>query len=350
MINGQSAANEIAPQTFFESLLTIQFGCFYKKEPDLVRSYLEDIFGRSSKDQSDEWKAFRTNSLSQFMRDLNTVDLRNALPETFGERIDNLEKALSDLAAESDVKVYEIKKRIIEPLQELRYDRAHELGKEILDKIAEDWRDLKRGKNFHGYYKSLLMEYFCEKGVRWEKRKIKQTLLDSHPKVFGQIAKSKGTRQLRISGCDVADLSTDQYIRALLGLADHFEYRACNKGDSIKIRVRSTIKDGHDNDMIARFQAPVLFKVFDNSIYMVPLPIPILLTTRMDRSARKYEFNLEWKLGSEKGERSMFTLTVPDGFSVTDFLDTKLAKSSHPNFKADKSIAEMLGYEKRVQP
>ena len=96
-----------------------------------------------------------------------------------------------------------------------------------IDEIHEEYQLLKSGKNHHGYKKSKLFDYMCnEQHIRWEKRLIKETLKSTHTDVFDSLMYDKKASHNRIIHCPKPVEDEDyRYIRALLGLAEHNEYR-----------------------------------------------------------------------------------------------------------------------------
>jgi hypothetical protein len=351
-IDGQPPSPQINPQDYFESLLKNAFDCFYKKDLDLVRLYLKRKLLKDQPSQSNEWDCLK-NNLRQFInKEIDTIKIKDSPADTMQEMLCKAKEGLIALAKSKNIKDVEINKRIIKPLMDLIISPNMAMSDDLLDSITEDWRDLKSGRN-RPYARSLLMEYFCEHRVRWEKRKIKRSLDKYFHKVFTQIKNNNPDRENTLRITDYGDESfKEKYIRAILGLADHFEYPAKKRGDSIKINVCPEATPEYPDDTVDRFQSPVLFKAFENSIYMIPLPIPRELATRADGQPRQFKFIVNWKLaldkGEDKDEKDLFSLSVPQDFNVVDFFDAKLKKSSRPGFnpKEGKTIAELLEYRK----
>jgi len=107
-------------------------------------------------------------------------------------------------------------------------------------------KKLKSGINFRAYHKSLLFQYMCTKQIRWEKRKIKQE--------FPQIAKSKDGH----APIDCNPKLDFRYGRAMLGLAGINEYQG-----------KQVVTITHKKGEIDRFASPIIYKVIDNSIYLL---------------------------------------------------------------------------------
>jgi len=134
-----------------------------------------------------------------------------------------------------------------------------------LKMIHEDYQLLKSGRN-NPYKKSLLFEYFCNKHIRWEKRKIKQELSRNY-KLKSSHRAIDGSR----------DNYNYKYIRAMLGVAGSFSFLLEEKNEK-KQNKRLSLNVAHKyknkKEKIERFNSPILFKVFDNTIYALPNKIP----------------------------------------------------------------------------
>ncbi|MBF0376402.1 MAG: hypothetical protein HQK72_02860 [Desulfamplus sp.] len=119
-------------------------------------------------------------------------------------------------------------------------------------KIDNFHKRIKAGINFGGYQKSLLFKYMCNsKNIRWEKRKIKQQ--------FPILAVGRSPID-----CEIIDENKFRYIRAMLGLAEINEYNRGN--DQVKIKHQTADK----KQKIERFQTPILYKVINQSVYLLP--------------------------------------------------------------------------------
>lgn len=118
--------------------------------------------------------------------------------------------------------------------------------KDAFKKIDTFYKKIKAGIN-KPYFKSLLFRYMCDTyNIGWEKKFIK--------KHFPEV----------IHGEHEPIICTDdkeyRYIRAVLGLAEHNEFRPESGKKQIKIKS----SDGS----IERFKSPITFKVFNNQIYL----------------------------------------------------------------------------------
>jgi hypothetical protein len=192
-------------------------------------------------------------------------------------------------------------------------------GPDIYAEIDTDYKILKSGINHKRYIKSKLFRYMCEKQqIDWEKRKIKETLKAGHKDVFNSLKFRTDAGHNRISKCEMGKKEPDyRYIRALLGLAEHNEFRTW------KGKIQINIKDKKDE--IKRFQSPLMFKVFNQTIYILPNEIPTSMFNR------DFDFLLDKKL--------LFTIPTPleDQFSMVEFLDFSLF--NNPDLKGWERIA-----------
>jgi len=118
---------------------------------------------------------------------------------------------------------------------------------EVFKKIDSEYKILKGG---FANDPSQIMEYFMNKSpkIEWEKRTIKQELV-------------KGRGEPRQS--DYTNEKGIKYVRALLGVAELYEFPRDNKE---KININS-------ND-IERFRSPITFKIFNETVYLTWHKIP----------------------------------------------------------------------------
>lgn len=200
--------------------------------------------------------------------------------------------------------------------------------------INRTYQLLKAGINHNGYFKSKLFEYMCQQNIRWEKRKIKQTLQTSHPVYFSILRHNIGVGVNRIQDCPRTGVGVSsiencsapghgsmdhKYVRALLGLAEHNEYDAAHNRDNIA-KIQIMIQD-HQGE-IERFRSPITFKFMNNRVYMLPEVIDAEIYDRA------FDFQLRLKYGNgrvvDKGH--LFTIKTPEAqeFDLEDFLSRSL--------------------------
>jgi hypothetical protein len=181
-----------------------------------------------------------------------------------------------------------------------------------LQTIATDYGSLKRGTSYRTYSKSELWKYLCNsQHIRWEKRKIKTNISSSNPELFKSL---KSNIPHRIDDCPDADETYQYfYIRALLGLAEQFEFV---KNDNSRLRIK--VKDNSpDNYKIERFQSPLRYFVTEDSIFLVAMKINSNLQEYCDDSGVKHT---RFFLFETPGAPS-FTLSIPKVFDIVDFLN-----------------------------
>ncbi len=165
--------------------------------------------------------------------------------------------------------------------------------RDIFKKIDSEYKILKSG---FAPERSQMMLYFEGKGVHWEKPPIKDNLVKQ---------RSVGIRK------DLSADSKQKYIRALLGLAELYEF----PHDRAKVNIECVDNRGVQVPPIDRFRSPMTFKVFENSIYILTHPIPDAL---YDRTFRFF---------NSAGEVLINTPPKSINFDLTDFLDKHIENS-----------------------
>ena len=121
------------------------------------------------------------------------------------------------------------------------YDRA-------FTSIDIFYKKIKMGIN-KPYHKSLIFRYMCmDKKVGWEKKFIKNN--------FPQVIHGDHSPIV----CKEPDDREFYYIRAVLGLAEHNEFRPANGKKQVKIK---SLND------IDRFKSPLVFKILNGKIYIL---------------------------------------------------------------------------------
>lgn len=205
--------------------------------------------------------------------------------------------------------------------KELKHKKNY---KDVMEIIKREYQILKSGINFKGYVKSKLFQYMCrEHHIDWEKRYIKETLKEEYPEIFSVLLKDTDVN--RIQRCSSSKEKPGyKYIRALLGLAEHNEYRV-DKRKSPLGKIKIIIKD--KQEQITRFQSPIQFKIFKENnnytLYLLPQPIAD------DIFDREFSFKLEKAYQDKKRKeplKHLFTIPTPkkDQFDLVEFLDSSL--------------------------
>ncbi len=189
--------------------------------------------------------------------------------------------------------------------------------------IQEEYIKLKRMNERHQRKKPKIFEYM--KGqkppITWEKARIKDALQKDHPKIFEHLLRENRPDNNLERSEPAKEEAKFQYIRALLGLAEHNEYRMDGSGGLKKIQIKIDDKAGN----IKRFQSPLQFKIFQNFVYILPHPIP------SEMFDRKFKFILKGVPSPDKEGRDseLFELSTPsaDEFSMEAFLKHALKGS-----------------------
>jgi hypothetical protein len=196
-----------------------------------------------------------------------------------------------------------------------------------LQDLSKTYSLLKRGQSFPGYQKSKLWEYMCDKHqIKWEKRKIKIHVKDNDPDLFAQLKIDADTLAHRVD--DRPKDAEDQkyrYIRALMGLAEQYEFALNLPGNKkLKVAVKDKLKSNYDTKEFAvdRFKSPIQFIVTDSSIFLITHEISGLLHHWIDEfgiaKIRNYRFTIDLM----KTNKS-FDLEVPANFDLAYFIERK---------------------------
>ena len=155
---------------------------------------------------------------------------------------------------------------------------------DALEKIQQFYQLLKSGNRNK---KSLLLQYMCTKNIVWEKQRIKEK--------FPEVGIKKHV------DCGHKN-DKPRYIRAVLGLAKINEYGRQNPKQKIEI---ASHKKNKDKPKYQRLASPIVFKVFNSSVYLLP-------NRTYDNILRKW---FEFSLGEEK-----FLIKTPEKFDIDAFL------------------------------
>lgn len=200
--------------------------------------------------------------------------------------------------------------------------------KSKLAKINKEYSLLKRGDSFNGYTKSKLWEYLCAHSkVNWEKRALKLRINEEDPELFVQL-KTDFKKRIHSSGHHIDTCNPQSpyyYIRALLGLAEQYEF-AKNTGNRIKVKIEDALlfaqSDSLKSKAIDRFSSPIRYFITDSAIYITTTTIPNDLFYYYDDNnilkERHFRFDIHGLKGNNKLE-----LPVPTGFSLEKFIEDK---------------------------
>ena len=211
-------------------------------------------------------------------------------------------------------------------------------GQDPFQIIQKDYKLMKAGYNRHeGYQKSLLFLYFAKQNIRWEKRwfkrKIKEFGYTLKQDVNGDpidinLKQSWDDTKCAINSDDTECPSNSDdnyyYIRALLGLAEVFDFLTNNRSVKISVKVNC-------NNKLERFKSPVIFKIIDENIYLVGkdnIPIQFL-------HENSPTFSIFKKVNNTINQNSEIhldpSIKIPNEFSLKDFVSfcMKIVKSHY---------------------
>lgn len=201
--------------------------------------------------------------------------------------------------------------------------------------IQETHQLLKSGKNYQGYEKSKLFEYFIKDHtppIRWEKRYLKQRINSnkiSGKNLFFKVKNSPIDIENVSKKCynDWKDSQKNEYkfVRALLGLAEQYEFLVSGNDGHSDNRIKYVVTMKHTEPInqkkIERFKSPIVFKVIEQQVYI-----------RFDQSyqqilGKEFEFTLKLKGGENVTTKPLGSLKIPASFDMATFLKQYLSKS-----------------------
>ncbi|MBC8602930.1 hypothetical protein H8784_14530 [Parabacteroides acidifaciens] len=177
--------------------------------------------------------------------------------------------------------------------------------------ISNDYRLLKSGKN-KPYAKSKLMLYGLKRNQRWEKKFFKEYIDEIYQKEDGTYYKLKSFHNEDKNGLDEDE--DFYYLRALLGLANQYEFLLSNPPSDNKKMIVS-IK----SDDVERFKSPIIFKVIDGIVYLLGNQISSEILSKKFY----FEVNIQGDSGY-KDDRIVEDLYTPDKFDLKKFIDFAL--------------------------
>ncbi len=141
----------------------------------------------------------------------------------------------------------------------------------VLQEIQEIYLKMKGGQRINGKIGDfrLISQYFYDEKspIAWEKPNIKQELENNHKKIWDNLKKDNHSLSFPNDHTTLKDF---KYVRALLGLAELYEYQAYNS--KILIKIEDSIKDNEAS--IQRFSSPLTFKYDGKNIYIIVWEIP----------------------------------------------------------------------------
>lgn len=206
--------------------------------------------------------------------------------------------------------------------------------------ILNEYQQLKGGKNHPAYEKSELFNYFISNRIRWEKRFLKQGINRNkilNKELFWQNKSAPidvdDTTKNDYNDWDDNQKNTYKYIRALLGLAEHFEFdvfKEIRNENGNWIRTNDKDKDNRylvylehipksGKSKIERFPSPIFFKVFKGTVYLG------INNSYEEILGEEFNFKLSLKNDNRKTIKNLGSLKIPDKFDLKDFLEKHLS-------------------------
>jgi hypothetical protein len=285
----------------------IESGRRRERDREIIEFKVEDKF----EEKISKWGILHRSGLNLTVSSVNTEVFKvvcDAIPVLF--LYENFGTRQSKGFGSFSVKNVTNEENIIQHLYSSCYYKD---SGEPLTSIQENYKLLKSGRGSRepkGYEKSILFEYAVQDkiNIRWEKRKIKQEI-HSDPDRHRLTYSSAPIHSANPDGQGWQDSPNSnfnyKYLRALLGLAEQFEF-AHRGGAKYQVAVKCT--DGK----IKRFRSPILFKVIGKRIY--------LLANDLDKNIfdKEFVFSLDRK--------PLTTLKTPVKFDIHVFLEFATTK------------------------
>lgn len=180
----------------------------------------------------------------------------------------------------------------------------------IFSTINNDYKLIKSGTS-RPYSKSKLMLYFNRSGIRWEKKFIKCFFTDAYEDKKGDCYILKSSRAPNYTNGD--EELNYMYVRALLGLAEQYEFLLENppledNRNKLIVKIKS--------DSIQRYQSPLLYKVYDEAIFLVGNDVH----EQMKGASFSLLVNIQEDLGYKDDLLGNTSLVTPLSFSLPEFM------------------------------
>ncbi|MGP1447327.1 MAG: hypothetical protein ACTTKO_07360 [Candidatus Limimorpha sp.] len=191
--------------------------------------------------------------------------------------------------------------------------QSSEIG-QILHTVNEDYKLLKSGRNYP-YARSKLLLYVehLNSRIGWEKKFIKvktKGVYETEEEIVYELKCRPFNRRRSYQS-----KPEYRYYRALLGLAEQFEFLLENPPQGDK-RNKMIIKVKHED--IQRYKSPLLFKVIENDIYLVGNEVS---NDMLDESF-KFLVNIQGDEGYEDEPIDVKNplIKTPEDFSLKEFM------------------------------
>lgn len=171
--------------------------------------------------------------------------------------------------------------------------------------ITRDYRLIKSGSSVEGYKKSGFFFYAQKNGYTWDKPYLKSKLSENlHGKCLLVKDKRNASRKTDIRYC--------KFVRPFLGLTDNYLFQLANKDQITRRKGEAEVKVACKD--IERFASPLLFKIIENTIYVVGNSDDIKKI-----SGRSFSFSLR-NQGSNTSWIEIGKLDTPDDFDLEHFM------------------------------
>ncbi len=207
--------------------------------------------------------------------------------------------------------------------------------------ISEEYQLIKSGKNHNVYEKSELFKYYINIDIRWEKRHFKKFINIAtnrinnkelfYKRINAPIDVEKNT-QIDYNAWNDKQNNDYKYIRALLGLAEQFEFTvfAEREGNKLinnnnenyadynkKYLVSIEHKPKTGMEKIERFKSPIFIKVIDGFIYLA------INDTYNKILNEEFKFDLKLKGDSNipTVNKTISPLFTPSFFDIKSFIN-----------------------------
>lgn len=170
---------------------------------------------------------------------------------------------------------------------------------------------MKSGVNFGGYQKSLLFIYLSDKKIDNEKSYLKQS----------EMAPRLTKKGLDSSPVSLNPNSNYHYVRALLGVGDHIDFKNDNGQSDEQKNDKTEIK--FINNEIKRLNSPIFFKIVGDDVYMVAKRINSKIYEKsFDFTAEPKRDKKAPKIRNFTPKKTSAVLTVPKESDIgSEFID-----------------------------
>ncbi|MDR3259725.1 MAG: hypothetical protein LBT51_08990 [Fusobacteriaceae bacterium] len=173
-----------------------------------------------------------------------------------------------------------------------------------MEDIRKLYKLMKSGVNQNGeYFRAFIYIYMHKKGIGNEKAKMKQK------NIVPIVGKKSNTSKHE---CDKPPkFDAYKYVRAMLGIGDNVSYlNAVNpeNGRPVpggKTTVNISHKESKENEKIERYASPIVFKIVDKRIIILPYAV------------NNHIFNQKFMFDNKKVNLEIFT---PEFFDMDDFM------------------------------